>query len=213
MNFGYVSKTKQADNLDYLNCLATFKDKDTVVCSKNPQIIHDFLKTGELPELNKEKPQYYEIKAKNFLIATGTRPFYLPIEGAELAITSDDIFHLKKGPGKTLIVGGGYVGVEIAGFLAGMGYDVTMMTRDVYLRPFDRDMVDYLLEDLKQRNIKMVDCSLPDKIIKKEDGKLEVTVKHQKDKHKIFTEEFDTVLMAVGRQPTTDNLNLKAIGV
>ena len=54
---------------------------------------------------------YYEIKAKKFVIATGTRPAYLNIEGAEHAITSDDIFYKKEAPGKTLIVGGGYVAV------------------------------------------------------------------------------------------------------
>jgi pyruvate/2-oxoglutarate dehydrogenase complex dihydrolipoamide dehydrogenase (E3) component len=51
----------------------------------------------------------------------------------------------KTPPGKTLVVGGGYVAVEIAGFLKGMGYDVSLMTRGDYLRAFDRDMVNYLL--------------------------------------------------------------------
>lgn len=51
------------------------------------------------------------------MIATGCRPTYLDIEGKDLAITSDDIFWKKSEPGKTLIVGGGYVAVEIAGFL------------------------------------------------------------------------------------------------
>lgn len=45
------------------------------------------------------------------MIATGTRPYYLDIEGGHLAITSDDIFFKKTPPGKTLVVGGGYVGV------------------------------------------------------------------------------------------------------
>ena len=58
-------------------------------------MIHDFIKTGNLPELKKDNPEYYEIKAKKFVIATGTRPSYLNIEGAEHAITSDDIFYKK----------------------------------------------------------------------------------------------------------------------
>jgi thioredoxin reductase (NADPH) len=99
---------------------------------------------------------YYEIKAKNYLIATGTRPSSLPIEGAHHAITSDDIFMKKTPPGKTLIVGGGYVAVEIAGFLNGMGYDVSLMTRGDYLRAFDRDMVHYILKDMKQRKVNIV---------------------------------------------------------
>lgn len=62
-------------------------------------------------------------------------------EGAENAITSDDIFFKKNPPGKTLIVGGGYVAVEIAGFLTGLGFDTTLTTRGKYLRVFDQDMV------------------------------------------------------------------------
>lgn len=83
------------------------------------------------------------------MIATGTRPSYLKIEGSEHAITSDDIFYKKEAPGKTLVVGGGYVAVEIAGFLRGMGYNVSMMTRGDYLRAFDKDMVKHILKDLK----------------------------------------------------------------
>jgi pyruvate/2-oxoglutarate dehydrogenase complex dihydrolipoamide dehydrogenase (E3) component len=45
------------------------------------------------------------------VIATGTRPTYLHIEGAQHAITSDDIFNKKQPPGKTLVIGGGYVAV------------------------------------------------------------------------------------------------------
>ncbi|MBP9838790.1 MAG: hypothetical protein KBC84_08755 [Proteobacteria bacterium] len=40
INFGYVANVNKMDEMDYLNCLATFKDKDTLICSKNPKIIH-----------------------------------------------------------------------------------------------------------------------------------------------------------------------------
>jgi pyruvate/2-oxoglutarate dehydrogenase complex dihydrolipoamide dehydrogenase (E3) component len=100
------------------------------------------------------------------LIATGTRPTYLPIEGSQYAISSDDIFSLKKTPGKTLVVGGGYVAVEIAGFLKGLGFDVTLMTRGDYLRSFDKDMVNHVMNDLKQRKVDIRETSLPKKIVK-----------------------------------------------
>lgn len=74
------------------------------------------------------------------------------------------MFSLKKAPGKTLVVGGGYVAVEIAGFLKGLGYDVTLMTRGDYLRAFDRDMVKYILSDLKQRKVDIRATSLPKSI-------------------------------------------------
>lgn len=58
--------------------------------------------------------------------------------------------------------------VEIAGFLRGMGYDVTMMTRGDYLRAFDRDMVKYILSDLSQRKVNIRPTSLPKSIRKNE---------------------------------------------
>lgn len=147
MNFGYVTKCSE-DNLSYLNCMATFKDKNTIICSKNPHIVKEYAKSGKLPENSENSPLYHEVRAKNFLIATGTRPSYLEIEGSHHAISSDDIFSLKSPPGKTLVVGGGYVAVEIAGFLRGLGYEVTLMTRGEYLRSFDRDMVNHVINDL-----------------------------------------------------------------
>lgn len=48
---------------------------------------------------------------------------------------------MKKAPGRTLVVGGGYIGVEMAGILKSLGFPVTLMTRGMYLRSFDGDMV------------------------------------------------------------------------
>ena len=84
------------------------------------------------------------------------------VEGKELAITSDDIFWKKNSPGKTLVVGGGYVAVEIAGFLAKFGFPTYMMTRSEYLRSFDRDIVEMLISDLRdKRGVNIIDRSLP----------------------------------------------------
>lgn len=69
--------------------------------------------------------------------------------------------------------------MEIAGFLKGMGFDVSMMTRGDYLRAFDRDMVNYIISDLRERKVNIVDTSLPTSIKKKESGKLEVLIQNQ----------------------------------
>ena len=69
--------------------------------------------------------------------------------------------------------------VEIAGFLNGMGFNVSMMTRGEYLRAFDRDMVREVLGDLRRRQVNIVGTSLPEKIEKREDGKLAVTIRNQ----------------------------------
>lgn len=62
------------------------------------------------------------------MIASGGRPRYPDIPGAkEYCITSDDIFSLPHAPGKTLLIGASYIALECAGFLAGLGYDTTVM--------------------------------------------------------------------------------------
>jgi glutathione reductase (NADPH) len=75
--------------------------------------------------------------AKHILIAVGGTPFVPPIEGAEYAITSNDIFDLAEMPARTLVVGGGYIASEFAGILNGLGSKVTQFYRgDQILRGF-----------------------------------------------------------------------------
>jgi thioredoxin reductase (NADPH) len=64
----------------------------------------------------------------------------------EYAITSDDLFSLKENPGKTLVVGGGYIAIECAGFLIGLGNEVILANRSSFLRVFDKDMA-FKVED------------------------------------------------------------------
>ena len=79
------------------------------------------------------------MSSKYFLIAVGGRPKFLDnIPNIKnLTITSDDIFMRKTRPGKTLVVGGSYVALESAGFLKGLGYDVTVLVRSKVLPNFD----------------------------------------------------------------------------
>lgn len=78
------------------------------------------------------------VTADKVVIAVGGRPSYPGIPGdKEFGITSDDIFSMKKTPGKTLVVGASYVALECAGFLAALGYDTSVMVRSILLRGFD----------------------------------------------------------------------------
>jgi hypothetical protein len=72
------------------------------------------------------------------VIAVGGRPTPLTCPGGELAITSDDLFTLSNSPGKTCVIGAGYVALECAGFIKGLGSDVTIAVRSILLRGFDR---------------------------------------------------------------------------
>jgi len=76
------------------------------------------------------------------LVATGGRPTALSCPGGEHAISSDDLFSLDKSPGKTCIIGAGYVALECGGFLTALGCDTTIAVRSVLLRGFDRECCD-----------------------------------------------------------------------
>jgi len=76
--------------------------------------------------------------AEYITIAVGGRPKYPQTPNIkELAITSDDLFWMKKNPGKTLVVGASYVALECAGFLTAVGNNTTVLVRSILLRGFD----------------------------------------------------------------------------
>merc|ERR1740138_245947 len=112
-----------------------------------------------------------DITAKNIVIAVGGRPTPLPnCEGAEHAVDSDDIFMLKRAPGKTLCIGASYVALECAGFLTGLGYDTTVMVRSILLRGFDQDCANRIYAYMQYSGTKFIRSATPKKIEKLPDG-------------------------------------------
>ncbi|KAJ7329061.1 hypothetical protein JRQ81_015235 [Phrynocephalus forsythii] len=163
---------------------------------------------------NKGVEKFYT--AEKFLIATGERPRYLGIPGdKEYCITSDDLFSLPYCPGKTLVVGASYVALECAGFLAGLGLDVTVMVRSILLRGFDQDMANKIGDHMEEHGIKFVRKYVPSKIERVQEGTpgiLRVTA-HSTENAGIFQEEYNTVLLAIGRDACTRKLGLEKVGV
>uniref|UniRef100_A0A3B3SG51 Thioredoxin reductase 2 n=1 Tax=Paramormyrops kingsleyae TaxID=1676925 RepID=A0A3B3SG51_9TELE len=130
----------------------------------------------------------------------------------EHGISSDDIFWMKESPGKTLVVGASYVGLECAGFLTGIGLDVTVLVRSLALRGFDQQMAGLVTEHMDSHGTKFLWRRVPRKVEKLPSGSLQVTwVETSSDREEQDT--FDTVLWAVGRAPVTRALNLDAAGV
>merc|ERR1719271_1832436 len=123
IQWGYKNELR-SKKVTFKKMYATFVDPHTV------QLVDDKGKTERAA-------------AKYFLIACGGRP-HLGEEDypgvTECCISSDDIFWRKAPPGKTLVVGASYISLECAGFLAGLGFDVTVMVRSILLRGFDQDM-------------------------------------------------------------------------
>jgi len=132
----------------------------------------------------------------------------------EHCITSDDLFSLKYNPGKTLCVGASYVSLECAGFLKGIGIDVTVMVRSILLRGFDQQMADMIGDYMEKHHVKFLRGSVPVEITKIKDGEPgELSVKYKNEKNEILTETFNTIVLAVGRDPCTKELNLEKAGV
>uniref|UniRef100_A0A8C5BXF8 thioredoxin-disulfide reductase (NADPH) n=1 Tax=Gadus morhua TaxID=8049 RepID=A0A8C5BXF8_GADMO len=145
-----------------------------------------------------------------------TKPRYLGIPGdKEFCITSDDLFSLPYCPGKTLLIGASYVALECAGFLAGLGLDVTVMVRSILLRGFDQEMANRAGEHMEEHGVKFLRKYVPVKVEELEagtPGRLRVTAKST-ESDELLEGEYNTVLIAVGRDACTDKIGLAQAGV
>ncbi len=145
--------------------------------------------------------------AKHILVATGGRPVVPDFPGSELAITSNEIFHLEKLPDSILIVGGGYIASEFAGIMNGMGVKTTQFYRGAQiLRGFDEEARGLICEEMRQNGI---DVRLGTNVLEmtKEGDKIRVKATDGTE------DQFDVVMYATGRAPNADNMGLEAIGV
>uniref|UniRef100_A0A452UFM2 Thioredoxin reductase 3 n=1 Tax=Ursus maritimus TaxID=29073 RepID=A0A452UFM2_URSMA len=121
----------------------------------------EFVEHHKIKATNRKGQETYYTAAK-FVLATGERPRYLGIRGdKEYCITSDDLFSLPYCPGKTLVVGASYVALECAGFLAGIGLDVTVMVRSILLRGFDQEMAEKVGSYMEQHGVKFLRKFIP----------------------------------------------------
>lgn len=145
--------------------------------------------------------------ARHILIATGSWPVVPQIPGAEHAITSNEAFFLPSLPRRVLIAGGGYIGVEFAGILHGLGVAVTQIYRGpLFLRGFDDDIRTTLAEEMRKRGIDLRFNASVEKI-EKADGGLRAALTGG------AALEVDQILFATGRRPNSRGLGLERAGV
>ena len=192
INFGYKKELK-SKNVKYYNEFASFVDEHTIL-------------------LTDKKGKTKNVTSKYFVIAVGGRPSYPDIPGAkEYGISSDDLFWLKEAPGKTLVVGASYVALECAGFMLAYDYDVTVMVRSIFLRGFDQDMAEKIGKDMEVQGTKFIRNSTPTKLEKNEEtGKI---IAYYTSGGEELSEEYDTVMFAIGRYAVTKDLNLDNAGI
>ena len=146
------------------------------------------------------------ITAEKILIATGAKPRSLLIDNVDIGINSNDIFNLDSLPTEILIYGAGYIAVEFAGILHGLGVDVTIAFRgNCLLKEFDSGLVDRLTATYFSRGIKLLPHT-PLENISVHNGIISV-----KDADKTYS--FKHLLNTIGRIPNSNHLNLEKIGV
>lgn len=139
-----------------------------------------------------------EFSAEQILIATGSAPARLPIPGADLAITSDELLKLTALPKSIVIIGGGVIGMEFASILQAFGVEVTVVEfcKEI-LPPFDKEVAKRLRTTLTRRGVKIIVGAAVGRIEQAEDQSLIITYAGKKGDE---TLRCDAALMAVGRK-------------
>lgn len=143
------------------------------------------------------------------VLATGGKPKKdNSFPGSDLCITSDQALELQEKPKSMLVVGAGYIAVELASFFMQVGTDVTMSIRSQMLREFDEDIRDIVEDSLIYRNLTIIRGAAITSVVKIDQSNL-LKVKFEDGKQI----EVETVLQAIGREPMTAGLGLEELGV
>lgn len=146
--------------------------------------------------------------ASHIVLATGGRPIVPPLPGAELGITSDGFFELDEQPRRVAVIGGGYIGVELAGVLRALGSQVTLVALEArVLERFDPMIGEVIEEEMTRQGID-VNTGFEVASLVQDTGTTTVV---SIDGRRLAG--FDTVIWAVGRAPDTRTLNLESVGI
>ena len=175
--------------------------------------IYDRLLTNSDVEIFSSRAQFCDhhtlmldgkrVSAEKVLIATGSTPYVPPIPGSDLAVTSNDMFYLDQLPSRMVVVGGGYIAVEFAGIMNGLGVETTLVYRgSMFLRGFDQDIRRTVKNELLNKGINLRFNTDVNEINKQRSG---VTIKTNDG----TTLQTDLVLYATGRIPYTRDLGLE----
>ncbi len=192
--------TKGVEFLFKKNKVTYIKGKG-VIFSENDIIVYE----------NNKKTNY---KAKNIVIATGSDVVSLP--GIEIdeknIISSTGALSLNKVPKKLAVIGGGYIGLEMGSVWSRLGSEVTVIEYLDHITPgMDREISDEFKKILIKQGIKF---KMESKVNSVKNNGLGVLINYTDIKSKKDeTQEFDKVLVSVGRKPYTEGLNLTKVGV
>tara|TARA_B100000780_G_scaffold94570_2_gene65820 strand:- start:4375 stop:5775 length:1401 start_codon:yes stop_codon:yes gene_type:complete len=182
----------QKNNIDVIIGMGSFIDATHIkVEGKNPQVI----------------------EAKNFIIATGSKPGSLPFVtlDKERVITSTEALKLKEIPKHLVVIGGGVIGLELGQVYRRLGAEVSIIEYADRITPImDAGLSRELMKVMKKQGVKFFLSHGVNKV-EREVNNVTVTAVDKKGIEVIF--EGDYCLVSVGRRPYTDGLNTKAAGV
>jgi len=148
-----------------------------------------------------------EYSAERIIIATGSWPSVPDMPGKQHTVTSNEMFFLDQLPKRIIIVGGGYIAVEFAGILHGLGVNTTICHRgDKLLRGFDEDIRDFLAHEMTGKGIKL----LLNTDIEAIESAGDCFAARLIDGSKVST---DLVMYATGRTPNSTGFGLEALGI
>lgn len=154
-----------------------------------------------------------EIKAKHFIIATGSRPIEIPgfAIDEKNVLSSTGALALEEVPKKLAVIGGGYIGLEISSYLAKLGSEVTVLEAmpSLLSGAADPECVQVVARKLKKSGVQ-VHLKAKAKSYKASGKSLELAYELDGKSESL---KVDKILLTVGRRPNSDQLGLKKIGI
>ncbi|KAI8096992.1 uncharacterized protein BX664DRAFT_325349 [Halteromyces radiatus] len=180
------------DGIEWFHGIARFLDAHTI-------------------ELTLNNDKKLQLKARRILVATGSHSIMPDLPGIDLAIDSDGFFQLEHQPKDVVVVGTGYIGIELAGIFHTLGSKVTVVSRTTHiLRHFDDVIRENLLQEMERCGVNFVFNAKVNSLVKQKDG---IQVNYDDLDGQQCSVKAETVLMAIGRAPNVIKLNLDAAGV
>jgi glutathione reductase (NADPH) len=181
------------------NAYATYLGKNNV------QVLHGFARLVDAHTVEVDGKHY---SAERIVLSPGGYARVPDIPGSEHGITSDGFFELKSQPARVLVLGAGYIAVELAGMMQAMGTDVTLGVRhSAFLRDFDDLLQEKLMEEMQADGVTLQTHFTAARLDKSDKG---IRVSGEDG---TVLESFDEVIFAVGRSPATTDLGLDKAGV
>jgi len=190
----------------------TLEDADTITLYRGEgRFIGDHTLTVEAVD---DPTNTEEIRGEHVVVAVGSRPVVPPIDGIDEVefLTSDTVLYHESQPDSLVIVGGGYIGVELGYFFGALGTDVTIIGRSEQLIPREDDDVSVAVTDAIERRCEVV-TDYEVTAIDQDDG--HVTVRAEpvgndaSGGSEPLEQSAEKLLVATGRRPNTDTLTLE----